>query len=329
MMAATQRRTTVKIAFRQLHFTKEQKEHLTALALAAGLEPLWCEGTAAPDPADLQDCVALLGNFPPEIMKQLPALRWVQSPNAGVDRLCGDLYTTEDVVLTNCSGAFGIAIAEYMLTGLMMLFRLMPDYAANQQQKTWQRAGQCRSIYGSTITVVGMGDIGSRFAHIAKAMGATIRGVRRTEGDIPADFDEVYTSDRLAEAVTDVDAVIMALPGTPATYHMVNADILAHMDKRTIIVNCGRGSTLEESSLIAALRSGKLDGAVLDVMETEPLPAESPLWHMENVIITPHISGRNEDPINGQSIYEIFADNLHRFTQGQPLTHVVDRRNGY
>ena len=329
MSAATQRRIPVKIAFRQLHFTLEQKEHLTALAQSAGLEPLWYDESAAPNPADLQDCVALMGNFPPEMMKQLPSLRWVQSPNAGVDRLCGDLYAHEDVVLTNCSGAFGIAIAEYMLTGLMMLFRLMPDYAANQQQRTWQRAGQCRSIYGSTITVVGMGDIGSRFAHLAKAMGATVRGVRRTQGDIPADFDAVYTADRLAEAVMDVDAVIMALPGTPATRHLVNADILACMDKRTIIVNCGRGSTLDEAALVAALQEKRLAGAVLDVMEVEPLPTTSPLWHMENVIITPHISGRNEDPINGQSIYEIFADNLHRFIQGQPLSHVVDRSIGY
>lgn len=329
MIAATQRRTAVKIAFRQLHFTQEQKEHLTALARSAGLEPLWCDESTVPDPADLQDCVALMGNFPPEMMKQLPVLKWVQSPNAGVDHLCGDLYAHEDVVLTNCSGAFGIAIAEYMLTGLMMLFRLMPDYAANQQQKTWQRAGQCRSIYGSTITVVGMGDIGSRFAHIAKAMGATVRGVRRTMGDIPADFDEVYTSDRLAEAATDVDAVIMALPGTPATRHLVNANILARMDKRTIIVNCGRGSTLDEAALVAALQEKRLAGAVLDVTEVEPLPASSPLWHMENVIITPHISGRNEDPINGQSIYEIFADNLTRYAQGRPLRHVVNRSIGY
>jgi len=326
---AIQRRITVKIAFRHLFLPEEKQAHLDALARSTGLEPLWYADDETPQACELQDCEALIGNFPPELLSQLPSLKWMQTAYAGVDKLCAAHWANEEAILTNCSGAFGIAIAEYMLTGLMMLFRLMPAYAANQQQKLWQRVGQCRSIYGSTITVVGMGDIGSRFAHIAKAMGATIRGVRRTPGDIPADFDEVYTSDQLAEAVADVDAVIMALPGTPATHHMVNEAILACMDKRTVIVNCGRGATLDEAALTAALREKRIAGAVLDVMEMEPLPAESPLWHMENVIITPHISGRNEDTVNGESIYRIIAENLERYVKGQPLTHVVDRNIGY
>jgi phosphoglycerate dehydrogenase-like enzyme len=275
------------------------------------------------------NCEVLAGNFPTELVQQLPSLKWVQASFAGVDRLCAVKWANEDAILTNSSGAFGIAIAEYMLTGLMMLFRLMPDYAANQHNKVWQRAGQCRTLWGSTVTVLGMGDIGSRFARLAKAMGATVRGVRRTQGPTPTDYDEVYTSDRLAEAVTNVDAVIMALPGTPATRHMVNEEIIARMDKRTIIVNCGRGATLDESALIAALQQGRLAGAVLDVAEVEPLPQDSPLWHMENVIITPHISGRNEDTINGESIYRIVAENLGRYGQGLPLGHVVDRKIGY
>ena len=319
----------MKIAFRQLYLRPDQQEHLTALAHAAGLEPIWYADDEIPNPADLQDCEVLAGNFPTELVQQLPSLKWVQASFAGVDRLCAVKWANEDAILTNSSGAFGIAIAEYMLTGLMMLFRLMPDYAANQHNNVWQRAGQCRTLWGSTVTVLGMGDIGSRFARLAKAMGATVRGVRRTQGPAPADYDEVFTSDRLAEAVTNVDAVIMALPGTPATRHMVNEEIIARMDKRTIIVNCGRGATLDESALIAALQQGRLAGAVLDVAEVEPLPQDSPLWHMENVIITPHISGRNEDTINGESIYRIVAENLGRYGQGLPLDHVVDRKIGY
>ena len=319
----------MKIAFRHLFLRPEQQEQLNALALSAGLTPLWYADDATPQACELQDCEVLIGNFPPELLTQLPALKWMQTAYAGVDKLCAAKWANEDALLTNCSGAFGVAIAEYMLTGLMMLFRLMPAYAANQRDKLWQRVGQCRSVWGSTITVVGMGDIGSRFAHIAKAMGATIRGVRRTAGDIPADFDEVYPSDQLAQAVTDVDAVVMALPGTPATRHMVNEEIIAHMDERTIIVNCGRGSTLDEAALAQALLERRIAGAVLDVAEAEPLPSLSPLWHMENVIITPHISGRNEDTVNGESIYRIITENLDRYGKGQPLTHVVDRRIGY
>lgn len=319
----------MKIAFRQLYLSPEQRAHLNALAQAAQLTPLWYTDDETPRPCDLQDCEVLIGNFPPEVAAQLPALKWMQSAYAGVDKLCAAPWASGEAILTNCSGAFGVAIAEYMLTGLMMLFRLMPAYARQQHQQLWQRAGQCRSIAGSTIAVVGMGDIGSRFAHIAKAMGATIRGVRRTCGEIPPDFDEVYPAHRLAEAVTNVDAVVMSLPGTPATQHMVNREIIACMDRRTVIVNCGRGATLEEAALVDALQEGRIAGAVLDVAEVEPLPAESPLWHMENVIITPHISGRNEDPVNGEAIYRIIADNLDRYARELPLTHVVDRSIGY
>lgn len=319
----------MKIAFRHLFLNREQQSFLDTLARAAGLEPLWYADDELPLASQLQDCQVLVGNFPPELLSQLPSLQWMQTAYAGVDKLCAASWANPDAILTNCSGAFGIAIAEYMLTGLMMLFRLMPDYALNQQSKTWQRVGPCRSIYGSTITVVGMGDIGSRFAHIARAMGATIRGVRRTAGAIPPDFDAVYTAAQLSEAVAGADAVVMALPGTPATRHMVDEKIIACMNPDTIIVNCGRGATLDEEALIAALQENRLAGAVLDVMETEPLPASSPLWHMKNVIITPHISGRNEDDVNGQAIYRIIAGNLERYGRGQPLTHVVDRSLGY
>lgn len=319
----------MKIAFRHLPFTKEQNAHLEALARQAGLTPVWYAPGEMPQAQDLQDCQVLMGYFPPALYKELPALKWLQVPCAGVDRLCGDLYPSDDVILTNCSGAFGVAIAEYMLTGLLMLMRLMPAYMANQQQHTWKCMGECRSIYGSTITVVGMGDIGSRFAHVAKTMGATIRGVRRTQGDIPADFDEVYTSDRLADAVRGADAVVIALPGTPATRGMISREVIAAMDPQTIVVNCGRGFTMDEEALIQALQSGKLAGAVLDVTAVEPLDPASPLWSMENVIITPHISGHDDDPVNYQFIYQIFVENLTRYAAGQPLTHVVDRSRGY
>lgn len=319
----------MKIAFRHLPFTQEQNAHIEELAKAAGLEPIWYPNGEMPTVEELKDCEVLMGYFPPAMMKELPNLKWLQTPAAGVDKLCGDLYANDDVVLTNCSGAFGVAIAEYMMTGLLMLMRLMPAYMDNQKQTIWKCMGQCRAVYGSTITVVGMGDIGSRFAHIAKAMGATIRGVRRTKGEIPADFDEVYTSDELAEAVKGVDAVVMALPGTPATRGLVSREVIAAMDPKTIVVNCGRGFTMDEEALIEALQAGKLAGAVLDVTAVEPLDPASPLWQMENVIVTPHISGHDDDPVNYQFMYQIMCENLTRYAAGQPLTHVVDRTRGY
>ena len=319
----------MRIAFRHVPFSAEQRSCLDQIAAGAGYETRWFENGEAPTVDALRDCEILMGYFPPDLLRSLPALRWVQTPAAGVERLCGDIYARDDVVLTNGSGAFGIAIAEYMLTGLLMLMRNMPAYMANQRRHVWKGAGECRSICGSRITVVGMGDIGRKFAARAKALGASVRGVRRNPDGVPADFDEVFGASQLGEAVRGVDAVVLALPGTRETKALICKEIFDAMSPGTILVNCGRGSTLDQDALIAALREGRLAGAVLDVFAVEPLPEDSPLWDMDNVIVTPHISGHDDDPINAKAIFEIFRDNLLRYTSGRELTHVVDRARGY
>lgn len=319
----------MKIAFRHLPFTAEQVQSLNALAHGAGFETLWFDPDTAPTAQLLRDCEVLMSYFPADLFRELPALKWIQTPAAGVEKLCGAVYANEDVVLSNCSGAFGVAIAEYMLTGLLMLMRHMPTYLENQKKHIWRGAGLCRSIYGSRITVVGMGDIGSKFAARAKALGAHVRGVRRTVQGIPEHFDEVFPSERLAEAVADVDAVVMCLPGTKQTTGMLNAEAIAAMSPRTIVVNCGRGYTIDQDALTLALAQKRIAGAVLDVAAVEPLPADHPLWDLENVIITPHISGHDDDPINAQAIYDIFSDNLRCYIAGEPLTHTVNRTRGY
>ncbi len=318
----------MKIAFRHVPFSPDQVERLDALARGAGYETVWA-GDAVPEAGDLADCEVLMGYFPPDLIRRLPALKWVQTPAAGVERLCGDIYASPDVALTNCSGAFGVAIAEYMLTGLLMQMRNMPAYMENQRNRVWKGAGCCRSVYGSTITVVGMGDIGTQFAARAKALGARVRGVRRTPDGVPEHFDEVYASDRLTDAVRDVDAVALCLPGTRQTTGLVSAGVIAAMGPQTILINCGRGCTVDQQALTGALRERRIAGAVLDVMAVEPLPQDDPLWALDNVILTPHISGHDDDPINAISIYQIFEENLRRYIAGRPLIHLVDRARGY
>ena len=319
----------MKIAFRHVPFTEEQRACLDQIAGAAGYETLWCEKGTLPQGAALEDIEVLMGYFPPDLLKDLPALKWLQTPAAGVERWCGDIYPNRDVVLTNCSGAFGVAISEFMLTGLLMLMRNMPAYMANQRSHTWKGAGNCRSVFGSTVTVVGMGDIGRKFAARAKALGAKVRGVRRTPRGEAENFDEVYATADLKQAVSGADAVVMCLPGTPETASLVSREIIDSMDPKTIVVNCGRGATLDQDALTDALREGRIAGAVLDVFQVEPLPADSPLWDMDNVILTPHISGHDDDPINAAAIFDIFRENLTRYLAGEPLMHVVDRSRGY
>lgn len=317
----------MRIALRHLPFTSAQTDELIGMIHASGAEALCLPPDEAPDPALLSTCEALIGYYPVELLGHLPRLRWLQVPCAGVERYCAAV--PEHVVLTNCSGAFGVAIAEYLLAGLLALYRHLPEYQAQQYEALWQPLAPCRTVNGSVVTVVGMGDIGWHFASLVKAMGAVVRGVRRTPRGAQEPFDEEYPAEQLAQAVRGADAVALCLPATAQTRGMISAEILQAMGPQAVVLNCGRGAVLDEAALDAALARGSLAGAVLDVACTEPLPASSPLWHRPNVIITPHISGRDGDGANTPRIYRIIAQNLRLFLSSSPLTHVVDKARGY
>lgn len=317
------------IAFRNTPFSDIQKQALTDICTSRGYQVKWYQNGEEVRTEDIKNAKALMGYFPSECLKELKELKWLQVPSAGVDRLCGDIYANDSVILTNSSGAFGTAISEYMLTGLMMLLKSFPAYMNNQRAHKWERNLPCRSISQCTIAVVGMGDIGREFARRAKAMGAYIKGVKRTPAEPDEVFDEVYTSSDLKTAVKNADAVVMSLPGTGLTKKILSREIIGSLDSKTIIVNAGRGATIDQAALTEALISGRIAGAVMDVFEKEPLDENSPLWDLENVIVTPHISGSDFDDVNSVKIFNIFKENLIRFTENRPLMNVVDRSLGY
>jgi phosphoglycerate dehydrogenase-like enzyme len=319
----------MKIAFRHVPFTENQLRTLTDLAASRGCESILIPRGQVPDAQMLANCEILMGYFPPDLLGALPALKWLQVPAAGVDRLCGDIYARSDVVLTNCSGAFGVAISEYILTGILMLLRHMPAYLNQQQAHRWRSAGESRFIYGSTCTVVGLGNIGENLARRMKALGANVRAVCKHPRATAAYVDALYLTDALGEAVEGADVVAVCLPGTAETERLLSRDILARMKPDAIVVNVGRGRTIDETALVEALQADRLGGAVLDVMTVEPLPEDSPLWELPNVLLTPHISGHDNDALNAGFIFEIFRENLARYLNGQPLTHVVNRGRGY
>ncbi len=205
----------------------------------------------------------------------------------------------------------------------------MPAYFDNQRARIWRPEGVARIIWGSTICVVGLGDLGGNFARRVKALGAHVRGVRRTAGEKPDYVDELFTGDALRQAVAGADAVALCLPATAETENMVSKGVLAAMRPDAILLNAGRGHSLDEAALIEALQAGRLGGAVLDVMKVEPLPEGSPLWGMQNVVLTPHISGIDDDTENMRTIFSIFYENLRRYLAGEPLLNVVDRARGY
>lgn len=321
-----------QLGLMSLPYTQEQIEKIALTAARGGFELLDLRACAREQLSQdaLRDCEILHGYFPAPLIKRAGALKWLHTPSAGVDRFVDEsLYPNKDVILTNSSGAFGVSIAEYLLCALLMLLRHMDRYMPAQRRREWAYLGSAGQIDRMRITVVGLGDIGSNFARRARAMGARVRGVRRTQAPCPDYLEAVYAVSQLDEALKDADAVALCLPGTKDTRNLLNQRRIRALKKGAYVLNAGRGQCLDQVALRAALEDGHIAGAALDVFETEPLPPEDPLWSAPNLIITPHISGRDIDPVNAARIFEIFMDNLNRYLDGRPLTNVVDRALGY
>ncbi|WP_083737835.1 D-2-hydroxyacid dehydrogenase [Amycolatopsis keratiniphila] len=253
-------------------------------------------------------------------------LRWLHIASAGVDPVLFPGLQESDVVLTNSRGVFDGAIAEYVL-GVVLTFA--KDFARSwdlQKQRRWKHR-ESERIAGRRVLVVGTGPIGRSIARMLRAAGMSVAGVgRRPRADDP-DFGDVYASSELSRHLPGADYVVAVAPLTEQTKGMFDAEAFAAMKPGSRFVNVGRGELVVTSDLIGALRNGPLGGAALDVFDTEPLPAESPLWTMENVLISPHMSG---DFVGWRNtLVEVFADNFRRWRAGEPLRNVVDKRLGY
>jgi phosphoglycerate dehydrogenase-like enzyme len=258
-----------------------------------------------------------------------PHLRWVQAGTAGVERLLEAGLIERGVALTNAHGAHGVPMAELILsmmlafaTGLHRLIRAQPS-------RRHIRVDVIRTKFeleGQTLCVIGLGDIGGTLAHKARALGMRVVGVRRDPRPHPA-VDQVYPVAEIVQAVSQADHVALCLPLTAATTGLVGERELRAMRPSAYIYNVGRGASLEPNALISALQAGWIAGAGLDVTAPEPLPPDSALWAMPNVILSQHTSGSS--PYNADRITRIFADNLARFLAGEPLQHVIDPTRGY
>lgn len=267
----------------------------------------------------------------PSAMKVFKNLKWFCTSSAGVDVYTADeLYATQDFILTNASGSYGVTIAEHIIMVTLMLLRRMPDFQQIMAQRGWQQSLPMRSIYGSAITVLGTGDIGTEFARRAKAMGAScIRGVRRTDKPGADCFDEMYTFNGLNDTLPKTDILVMALPGTPETAGILSRERLALLPQHAIVVNIGRGSAIDQQALMDALNSEQIAGAALDVMVPEPLPQDSPLWETKNLLLTPHCSGNMSLAYTRDKDTELFCENLRLYAADLPMKRVVDRKKGY
>lgn len=253
-------------------------------------------------------------------------IRWVHIASAGVDPVMFPELRESDVVLTNSRGVFDDSIAEYVLGVVIAFAKDLPRSLELQRERRWQHR-ESERIGGKRALVVGTGPIGRAIARLLRAAGLDVAGMGRRAREDDPDFGTVHASGDLVRHLPEFDYVVAVAPLTEQTKGMFDAAAFAAMKPGARFVNVGRGELVATSDLVTALRTGELAGAALDVFETEPLPADHPLWTMENVLVSPHMSG---DFVGWRNtLVEVFADNFERWHTGRPLRNVVDKQLGY
>jgi phosphoglycerate dehydrogenase-like enzyme len=284
---------------------------------------------------DLRDAEIIFTiSLRPEQFAEARSLRWIHAPTAAVHQLLFDELVNSDVVVTNSREVHGPVVAEHVMALIFALAKKIPQAAAFQlkriwgQQAIWTDGVHPREIAGATVGLIGVGSIGRRVAQMASALGMRVIAVREhVEKGNPEGVQEVFAPSALDEMLRQSDYVVLAAPLIAATHRLIDADRLAAMKPGACLINVGRGAQVDEAALIEALRTRRIAGAALDVFEREPLPADSPLWSVENLLITPHTAGLTEKLWHRH--YELFSDNLRRYLTQQPLRFVVDKRKGY
>ena len=278
---------------------------------------------------DVDWAQVILGNVPAAMLHGSPALEWLQTNSAGVEPYIQPGVLAGDTLLTNATGAYGLAIAEHMLGMLLELFKKLELYRDAQKSGAWQSQGAVKAVYGSTVLVLGMGDIGGEFAARCKALGAKVIGVRRSPRPCPEYADEVHLLEDLDSLLPQADVVAITLPGTDATRGLMSRERLAKMKEGAVLLNVGRGFIVDTEALCDALERGHLSGAGVDVTDPEPLLPTHRLWNIPTAVVTPHISGFYHLRETHERIVGIFLENLRHFQAGEPLRNLVDFATGY
>jgi len=270
--------------------------------------------------------VIFAGHWSDDLWKAAPGLKWVQSWGAGVERFLTPDFVAAPITLTNAAGIYAVPIAEHVMAFILYFSRRFNRFVRWQSEHRWEW-GEPDELAGKTVGIVGLGGIGSQVARRAKAFDVRVIAVRNHPEKPSPDADEVRGPDGLDWLLTESDYVALCAALTPRTRHLIGAAQLQRMKPTAYLINIGRGALVDEPALIKALREGQIAGAGLDVFETEPLPQDSPLWDMPNVMVTPHNSGSS--PRSFSRTMDLFRRNLERYLAGQQLLNVVDKAAGY
>ncbi len=277
------------------------------------------------------DIEIVLGEPQHSTIRVMRHLRWIQMTWAGANQYTSDADFPDHITLTSASGAYGCVISEYIVSGILALYKNLFSYRAQMQSGGWNRIKGDDTLEGKRALILGTGNIGQETAKKLRCFGAYTVGICRASGNRHLPFDEIYTIDRVDAQLQDADVVVIALPGTAETAGLFDAERIRQMKPDAILVNVGRGFVVNTDELTHALQKGLLRGAVLDVTEPEPLPEEHPLRHMENVVLTPHVSGISwgENLFTRKRILDIFCENLKRDSMNAPKMNRIDFGKGY
>jgi phosphoglycerate dehydrogenase-like enzyme len=329
-----------------LRFTEDQLNKLRAVSPRLDVQQV-TDASFDDLPEDLRNRIEILYGWGRSVDEahRYPRLKWIQTHSAGIDNLLDKPVWQSEVIVTTTSGIHPVPMAEHALA-MMLAFRWkLLNMFRWQVQAEWPENRWDKVIMpelrGSILGIVGYGSIGRELARLAQAMGMRVlaanrSGRRRRDdgfnepgiGDPEAVIPEkIYATDDLLEMLPQCDYVLVVTPLTADTYHLFGAKTFARMKESAFFFNVGRGGLVDEPALIDALREGQIAGAGLDVFEEEPLPADSPLWQMENVIISPHVAGFTLKYDDRAS--DLFAENLRHYLAGEPLLNLVERDRGY
>ena len=336
------------MAVKVLSVMKLKEEHLEALRSVSPelrVEQVSCDTPEQMKPLLGDVEVLLTWDFPFDPAEVAPRLRWIQFFSAGIDHVLDSPVMKSDVIITTASGIHAVNMGEYALGFMLALVKRFPKAWDYKRRKEWpeHRVRELRSdeLRGKTVGIIGYGSIGREVARLARAFGMRVLAMKRDvtrredrgyripgtgdpDGSIP---EELYPPEKLREMLAQCDFVVVAAPLTPETRHLIGRGELAAMKPTAYLINIARGGLVDEAALVEALNEGRIAGAALDTFEREPLPPESPLWDMPNVIITPHVAGATARYFD--RITELFAENLRRYLRGQRLLNVVDKKLGY
>lgn len=285
-------------------------------------------------PDEIPDTDILVGSWiTPEYFHTAHKLKWIHSPAAAVHQLMFPELVKSDVMVTNAGGVHGPVVAEHAIAVLLALAKRLPQAIQHQRRSEWAQTflwrghPRPREIFGATVAVIGMGSIGREFTIRAKALGMTVLAVRENPAKGANGADAVFGPSELCSILGKADYVLLCTPVTSATTSLIDRTALACMKPDAYLINVGRGPLIDEAALLDALQNERIAGAGLDVFNEEPLPPDSPLWSVENILITPHTAAATDHA--WERHYRLIGENLRRFQQGRELLNSVDKRRGY